>query len=231
MTHPDPAAPRTAAGRVLLDLLNSGIPIGYYLELSDRIRAIEAEAANPPAATAAEGLDVELAALIRMAVALLPDGKVKDELSARLAAGAKATGSADPIHNHGGGEHCFESRCPAYRPSEPTSVSDPLREALERLAQMAEEVTMYQHGTPYAVLQDIAEYARAALAATATGKPAGEPEGGLDEWQWTGDWPPPARHGAGDGWMHVHPDGTRWVHPEKVCGLATTPSPDGQEAE
>lgn len=37
------------------------------------------------------------------------------------------------------------------------------------------------------------------------------------EWTWKGDGTPGRRHGAGDGWMHTHPDGSRWVHPEKSC--------------
>ena len=37
-------------------------------------------------------------------------------------------------------------------------------------------------------------------------------------WTWYGDWPG-FRCGAGDGWLHVHPDGTRWVHPKKACAF------------
>ena len=45
----------------------------------------------------------------------------------------------------------------------------------------------------------------------------------LDEWRWTGllgSEGRPGHAGAGDGWIHVHPDGTRWVHPEKECPIA-----------
>lgn len=59
------------------------------------------------------------------------------------------------------------------------------------------------------------EQARAALVA---------PAADGDEWEWYGDSPIGQRHGAGDGWLHIHPDGSRWVHPEKTCPLLREPS-------
>ena len=47
----------------------------------------------------------------------------------------------------------------------------------------------------------------------------------MTEWTWYGDSPPGVRRGAHEGWMHVHPDGTRWVHVDPTCPAASEPMP------
>ena len=70
------------------------------------------------------------------------------------------------------------------------------------------------------VLRWVADACDARLLDAAPSQPKGT------GWTWKGDGTPGDRHGAGDGWVHIHPDGTRWIHPKKICPLPPT---DGED--